>query len=87
MKLKGGYSPVPCTRDSAHKTFGPTDLTSTYSVCTFEGYLVTSYIGPRPSGLESDALTTSLPTTTVMCSNRMECCYWLWRRLIRTPTK
>ncbi|GFW67716.1 hypothetical protein TNCV_3445881 [Trichonephila clavipes] len=28
------YSPVPCTRDSAHKTFGPTDLTSTYSVCT-----------------------------------------------------
>ncbi|GFT39294.1 uncharacterized protein TNCV_2422131 [Trichonephila clavipes] len=24
----------PCTRDSAHKTFGPTDLTSTYSVCT-----------------------------------------------------
>ncbi|GFW85509.1 hypothetical protein TNCV_145541 [Trichonephila clavipes] len=28
------YSPVPCTRDSAHKTFGPTDLTSTYPVCT-----------------------------------------------------
>ncbi|GFW46134.1 hypothetical protein TNCV_4210131 [Trichonephila clavipes] len=28
------YSPVPCTRDSAHMTFGPTDLTSTYSVCT-----------------------------------------------------
>ncbi|GFT63573.1 uncharacterized protein TNCV_870381 [Trichonephila clavipes] len=28
------YSPVPCTRDSAHKTFGPTDLTSMYSVCT-----------------------------------------------------
>ncbi|GFX00088.1 hypothetical protein TNCV_3080841 [Trichonephila clavipes] len=24
----------PCTRDSAYKTFGPTDLTSTYSVCT-----------------------------------------------------
>ncbi|GFX47172.1 hypothetical protein TNCV_2747481 [Trichonephila clavipes] len=31
----GKYSPVPCTRDSAHKTFGPTDLTSTYSVCTW----------------------------------------------------
>ncbi|GFW08133.1 hypothetical protein TNCV_2979001 [Trichonephila clavipes] len=31
---KGIYSPVPCTRDSAHKTFGPTDLTSTYSLCT-----------------------------------------------------
>ncbi|GFU66167.1 hypothetical protein TNCV_2858401 [Trichonephila clavipes] len=30
----GKYSPVPCTRDSAHKTFGSTDLTSTYSVCT-----------------------------------------------------
>ncbi|GFT02418.1 hypothetical protein TNCV_4625411 [Trichonephila clavipes] len=30
----GKYSPVPCTRDSAHKTFRPTDLTSTYSVCT-----------------------------------------------------
>ncbi|GFU59832.1 hypothetical protein TNCV_2987881 [Trichonephila clavipes] len=29
-----GIFPVPCTRDSAHKTFGPTDLTSTYSVCT-----------------------------------------------------
>ncbi|GFY12541.1 hypothetical protein TNCV_2447321 [Trichonephila clavipes] len=23
-----------CTRDSAHKMLGPTDLTSTYSVCT-----------------------------------------------------
>ncbi|GFT02624.1 hypothetical protein TNCV_1488161 [Trichonephila clavipes] len=30
----GKYSLVPCTRDSAHKTFGPTDLTSMYSVCT-----------------------------------------------------
>ncbi|GFW66552.1 hypothetical protein TNCV_3840911 [Trichonephila clavipes] len=30
MELKGGeYSLVPYTRDSAHKTFGPTDLTST----------------------------------------------------------
>ncbi|GFT21391.1 hypothetical protein TNCV_3816651 [Trichonephila clavipes] len=25
---------IPCTRDSAHKTFGPTDLMSTFSVCT-----------------------------------------------------
>ncbi|GFX50760.1 hypothetical protein TNCV_2723441 [Trichonephila clavipes] len=24
----------PCNRDLAHKTFGPSDLTSTYSVCT-----------------------------------------------------
>ncbi|GFV99742.1 hypothetical protein TNCV_5081021 [Trichonephila clavipes] len=30
----GKYSPVSFTRDSSHKTFGPTDLTSTYSVCT-----------------------------------------------------
>ncbi|GFY08838.1 hypothetical protein TNCV_4660311 [Trichonephila clavipes] len=28
----GKYSPVPCTRDSAHKTFGPTNLTNTYFV-------------------------------------------------------
>ncbi|GFX31967.1 HTH_48 domain-containing protein [Trichonephila clavipes] len=36
MELNGKeiYSPVPCTRDTAHKTFGPTDLTSTFSVCT-----------------------------------------------------
>ncbi|GFV31269.1 hypothetical protein TNCV_1640211 [Trichonephila clavipes] len=35
MGLEGReYSPVPCTRDSAHKTFGPTDLKSTYSVRT-----------------------------------------------------
>ncbi|GFW20965.1 uncharacterized protein TNCV_1714721 [Trichonephila clavipes] len=32
--MGGKYSPVLCTRDSAHKTFGPTDLTSTYSMCT-----------------------------------------------------
>ncbi|GFV72627.1 uncharacterized protein TNCV_2602341 [Trichonephila clavipes] len=31
------YSTVSCTCDSAHKTFGPTDLTSTYSVCTRKG--------------------------------------------------
>ncbi|GFX48614.1 hypothetical protein TNCV_585111 [Trichonephila clavipes] len=56
----GKYSPVPCTRDSAHKTFGPTDLTST--PCVIGGYLVASGIKPRPCGLESDALTTRLPT-------------------------
>ncbi|GFW45697.1 hypothetical protein TNCV_3246341 [Trichonephila clavipes] len=58
---KGGkYSPGPYTRDSAHKTFGPTDLTSTY--------LVASGIEPRPSGLESDALTIRLPTARVVLS-------------------
>ncbi|GFW94437.1 hypothetical protein TNCV_2701581 [Trichonephila clavipes] len=30
----GKYYPAPCTGDSAHKTFGPSDLTNTYSVCT-----------------------------------------------------
>ncbi|GFW92687.1 hypothetical protein TNCV_520031 [Trichonephila clavipes] len=58
----GKYSPVPCTRDSAHKTFGLTDLTSTYTVCTRR---VFGGIEPRPSGLESDALTTRLPTALV----------------------
>ncbi|GFY24386.1 hypothetical protein TNCV_1014341 [Trichonephila clavipes] len=42
-----------CTRDSAHKTFGPTDLTVRYSVCIRR---VFGGIEPRPSGLESDAL-------------------------------
>ncbi|GFX49735.1 hypothetical protein TNCV_3072881 [Trichonephila clavipes] len=32
--MGGKYSPVPCTHDSAHKAFGSTDLTSTFSVCT-----------------------------------------------------
>ncbi|GFT58592.1 hypothetical protein TNCV_1250561 [Trichonephila clavipes] len=57
----GKYSPVPCTRYSAHKTFGHTDLTSTYSVCTRRVFGGTD-IEPRPSGLKSDALTTRLPT-------------------------
>ncbi|GFV64707.1 hypothetical protein TNCV_1636601 [Trichonephila clavipes] len=35
MGLEGKeYSLVLCTRHSAHKTFGPTDLTSTLSACT-----------------------------------------------------
>ncbi|GFV10869.1 hypothetical protein TNCV_4706361 [Trichonephila clavipes] len=55
---RGEYSPVPCTRDSAYKTFGPTDLTSTYSVCTRR---VFGGIEPRPSGLESDAQATHGP--------------------------
>ncbi|GFX13339.1 hypothetical protein TNCV_2907611 [Trichonephila clavipes] len=31
---EGNNSQVPCNHDSAQKTFGPTDLTSTYFVCT-----------------------------------------------------
>ncbi|GFW15836.1 hypothetical protein TNCV_1545701 [Trichonephila clavipes] len=33
--------------------------------CVLGGYLVTSGIEPRPSGLESDALTTRLPTASL----------------------
>ncbi|GFT75425.1 hypothetical protein TNCV_3394161 [Trichonephila clavipes] len=59
--MRGKYSPVPCTRDSAHKTFGYTDLTSTCSGCTQR---VFGGIGHRTQGFrsgESDALTTTLP--------------------------
>ncbi|GFU13162.1 uncharacterized protein TNCV_1445661 [Trichonephila clavipes] len=52
--------PAPVVSDAtSHKTFGPTDLTSTYSMCTRR---VFSGIEPRPSGMESDALTSRLPT-------------------------
>ncbi|GFT76590.1 uncharacterized protein TNCV_3678271 [Trichonephila clavipes] len=44
---------------TAHKTFGPADFPST-TPCVLGGYLVASGIEPRPSGLESDALTTRL---------------------------
>ncbi|GFX08637.1 uncharacterized protein TNCV_4171361 [Trichonephila clavipes] len=47
---------------TAHKTFGPTDLTSTYSLRVLGEYLVALGIDPKPSGLESDALTTRLST-------------------------
>ncbi|GFX33546.1 hypothetical protein TNCV_1932131 [Trichonephila clavipes] len=34
MDWRGGKpSPVLCTHDSTHMTYGPTDLTSPYSVC------------------------------------------------------
>ncbi|GFX98541.1 hypothetical protein TNCV_1501191 [Trichonephila clavipes] len=66
LRMGGEYSPGPCTRDSTHKTFGATDLTSTYSVCTRR---VFGGIGPRPSGLKSDALTTRLPTALCLCFN------------------
>ncbi|GFX34494.1 hypothetical protein TNCV_3657321 [Trichonephila clavipes] len=56
---EGNILQSPCTRGSAHKAFGPTDLMKTYSVCTWKIFVV---IQPRTSGLESDALTTRLPT-------------------------
>ncbi|GFX07851.1 uncharacterized protein TNCV_4161201 [Trichonephila clavipes] len=61
--------PVPCTRDSANKTFGPTDLTRTYSVFTRRVFGGTG-TEPRPSGLESNALTTGLPKVPYGFSSR-----------------
>ncbi|GFX17657.1 hypothetical protein TNCV_474571 [Trichonephila clavipes] len=58
--MGGKYSSVPCTRDSAHKTFGPTHLTSTYSV-NIQRVFGRLGIEPKTSGLESDALTTHGP--------------------------
>ncbi|GFW40635.1 hypothetical protein TNCV_4824711 [Trichonephila clavipes] len=59
-------SPMPeiifkITCDFAHKTFGPTDLTSTCSICTRKVFGGTD-IESRRSGLESGTLTTRLPT-------------------------
>ncbi|GFY10503.1 hypothetical protein TNCV_2565311 [Trichonephila clavipes] len=62
LALSSKQVKVPCTCDTARKTFGPTDLTSTYSVCTRRVFGSTG-IEPRPSGLESVSLTTRLPTT------------------------
>ncbi|GFX11584.1 uncharacterized protein TNCV_5141591 [Trichonephila clavipes] len=45
---------IPCTRDLAHKTFVPTDLARTYSVCTRSLFGGTG-IEPRPSDPESGA--------------------------------
>ncbi|GFW26688.1 uncharacterized protein TNCV_2850781 [Trichonephila clavipes] len=46
---------------TSHKTFGLTDLTSTYP-CVLGEYLVAFDIETRLSHLQSDALTTRLPT-------------------------
>ncbi|GFW72982.1 hypothetical protein TNCV_831051 [Trichonephila clavipes] len=50
--MGGKYSPVPWTRDSAHKTFEPTERARI--PCVFGGDLVASGIEPRPSSLESN---------------------------------
>ncbi|GFW97865.1 uncharacterized protein TNCV_1426281 [Trichonephila clavipes] len=39
--------------------------------CVLGGYLVASGIEPRPSGLESDALTTRLPTALNVCKSKI----------------
>ncbi|GFX26220.1 hypothetical protein TNCV_948201 [Trichonephila clavipes] len=57
----GKYFPFTCTRDSAHETFGPTDLTNRYSVCIQR---VFAGIGNRTQAFRSGVrcLTTRLPT-------------------------
>ncbi|GFU91965.1 hypothetical protein TNCV_3765901 [Trichonephila clavipes] len=59
LKWREVFSSSFCTRDSAHKTFRPTDLTSPYSMCTRRVFGVAG-IEPRPSGPESGVLTISL---------------------------
>ncbi|GFT18953.1 transposable element Tcb1 transposase [Trichonephila clavipes] len=62
MELKGReIFSSPCARDSARKTSDPL-IYRARTPCALGGYLVASDIEPRPSGLESDALTTRLPT-------------------------
>ncbi|GFW33865.1 HTH_Tnp_Tc3_2 domain-containing protein [Trichonephila clavipes] len=56
----GKYSPVFCTRESAHKNFGPTDLTSTYSVCTRR---VFGSIGHRTQAFRSGVRCSNHQTT------------------------
>ncbi|GFX16156.1 hypothetical protein TNCV_4704121 [Trichonephila clavipes] len=62
MELEGGKcSPAPALMVSvatAHKTFGPTDLTSPYSVCTRRVFGGNEH-RTQARYLESDALTTS----------------------------
>ncbi|GFV07034.1 transposable element Tcb2 transposase [Trichonephila clavipes] len=48
---------------TAHKTFGPTVLTSEYSVCTWR---VFGGIEPRPSGLESEIINLNVFFTAVI---------------------
>ncbi|GFW97014.1 hypothetical protein TNCV_4802271 [Trichonephila clavipes] len=52
LKWREISSSSPCTRDSAQKNSGPTDLTSTYSVCTRRIYGDTG-IEPMPSSPNS----------------------------------
>ncbi|GFV09170.1 uncharacterized protein TNCV_4077721 [Trichonephila clavipes] len=61
---------------TSHKTFGPNDLTSMYSVCTRK---VFGGIETRPSSLESDGLNTRLPTSktsTFTCTSTFTSLYF-----------
>ncbi|GFV34164.1 hypothetical protein TNCV_5046981 [Trichonephila clavipes] len=57
-------------RCEVHKTLGPTDLTSTYSLCTWRVFGGMG-IEPRPSSPESGALTTRLPMVPEDALNRI----------------
>ncbi|GFT32614.1 hypothetical protein TNCV_3145621 [Trichonephila clavipes] len=50
LRKNSWFEEIPCTRDTAHKTFGPSDLTSTYSVCTWK---VLGGIGHRTQAFRS----------------------------------
>ncbi|GFY14605.1 hypothetical protein TNCV_4828081 [Trichonephila clavipes] len=62
IELKGReYSPVPCIRD-----FSPQNLrTPRFNEHVLRVYLVALGIESRPSGLQSDALTTRIPTALI----------------------
>ncbi|GFT24104.1 hypothetical protein TNCV_2063581 [Trichonephila clavipes] len=60
---EGNIPQSPALVISDHKTFGPTDLTSTYSVCTQRVFGGTGN-EPRRFGLESDVLAIRLPTAS-----------------------
>ncbi|GFV68060.1 hypothetical protein TNCV_1873421 [Trichonephila clavipes] len=63
LKWREIFSKSLHSQFSPQETFGPSDLTSTYSVCTRRVFGGTG-IEPRPSGPEFGALTTRLPTAT-----------------------
>ncbi|GFX23047.1 hypothetical protein TNCV_360611 [Trichonephila clavipes] len=50
LKRREIFSSLPCTREFSPKTFGPTDLTSTYSVCS---WMVFGDIGHRNQAFSS----------------------------------
>ncbi|GFY18420.1 hypothetical protein TNCV_2396491 [Trichonephila clavipes] len=59
---RGEYSPaLVVSAATTHIIFGPIELQAR-SACVLGGHLVTSGIEPMPYGLESDAVTTWLPT-------------------------
>ncbi|GFX51661.1 hypothetical protein TNCV_5013641 [Trichonephila clavipes] len=78
--MGGKYSSVPCTRDSAHKTFEPTDSMSTYAVCTRR---VFGGIGHRTQAILSGALGYPRPSVDV-CKCIMPLCHGVTLNSLRS---